>query len=158
VIPDGGVPRDVQRSRRKRAVRAKVLVRRLISRRELRIGLALWPDEGAGRPKMRGECRGHEGPCPYVACRHHLYLDVTRTGGIKLNFPDLDPWDLEQTCSLDVADRGGKVMERVGELMNLTRERVRQVEVVALRKLAAACSPELARDAPADDLPRVPVS
>jgi hypothetical protein len=56
-------------------------------------------------------------------------------GSLKLNFPDLEVWELPETCSLDVADRGGMTLEEVGEIMNLTRERIRQVEVRGLYKL-----------------------
>jgi hypothetical protein len=75
-------------------------------------------------------------PCPWVACKHHLYLDINpETGSIKINFPDLEPWELKNTCALDVAERGGITLEEVGEIMNLTRERIRQVEVRGLLKL-----------------------
>ena len=75
-------------------------------------------------------------PCPWVACKHHLYLDINpETGSIKINFPDLEPWELKHTCALDVAERGGITLEEVGEIMNLTRERIRQVEVRGLLKL-----------------------
>lgn len=88
------------------------------------------------RPKMRSECLEMERPCLFVSCRHHLYLDVNpETGSVKLNFPDKEPWDLEDTCALDVADRGGITLEEVGAIMNLTRERIRQVEVRGLEKL-----------------------
>jgi hypothetical protein len=88
------------------------------------------------RPQMRSECRNGERPCLYVSCRYHLYLDVNPvTGSIKLNFPDKEVWDLEETCALDVAERGGITLEEVGEIMNLTRERIRQVEVSGLEKL-----------------------
>jgi hypothetical protein len=67
-----------------------------------------------------------------------LYIDVSaRTGAIKLNFPDLEVWELGESCALDVADRGGTTLEDVGAIMNLTRERIRQVEVKALAKLEA---------------------
>jgi hypothetical protein len=90
----------------------------------------------ADRPRTRGDCVGGARPCPFVSCRHHLYLDVNpATGSIKLNFPDLAPWDLVETCVLDVADRGGLVLDDVGEILNLTRERVRQLEVRALLRL-----------------------
>jgi len=63
-----------------------------------------------------------------------LYLDVNeRTGSIKLNFPDLEVWELPETCALDIADRGGITLEEVGEIMNLTRERIRQLETAASR-------------------------
>ena len=42
---------------------------------------------------------------------------------------------MSETCALDVADRGGITLEEVGELVNLTRERIRQVEVLGLDKL-----------------------
>jgi hypothetical protein len=88
------------------------------------------------RPTHRAECRDDKRPCLYVSCRYHLYLDVNpMTGSIKLNFPDKEVWELEETCALDVAERGGITLEEVGEIMNLTRERIRQVEVSGLEKL-----------------------
>jgi hypothetical protein len=44
---------------------------------------------------------------------------------------------MNETCALDVADRGGATLEDVGAIMNLTRERIRQVEVKGLAKLEA---------------------
>lgn len=88
------------------------------------------------RPVQRSDCRGGQRPCLYVSCRYHLYLDVNpTTGSIKINFPDKEVWELEETCALDVAERGGITLEEVGEIMNLTRERIRQVEVSGLDKL-----------------------
>ena len=88
------------------------------------------------RPRSRSECRGGRRPCLYVACRYHLYLDVNpHTGSIKINFPDKDVHELEETCALDVAERGGVTLEEVGSIMNLTRERIRQVESTGLSKM-----------------------
>lgn len=88
------------------------------------------------RPRNREDCRMGDRPCPFVSCKYHLYLDVNpHTGSIKLNFPDLAVWELSETCALDVADRGGITLEEVGELLNLTRERIRQVEATGLEKL-----------------------
>ncbi len=86
------------------------------------------------RPQTRAECRDMPRPCPFVGCRFHLYLDVNpRNGNVKYNFPDKEPWQLEVSCSMDVAEaEGGVTLEEIGQVMNLTRERVRQVEVVAL--------------------------
>ena len=95
-------------------------------------------DREMPRPKRRLECVAGVRPCPYIACKYHLYLDVSpRTGSIKLNFPDLEVWELPATCALDIADRGGTTLEDVGAIMNLTRERVRQLEVKALTRLGA---------------------
>jgi hypothetical protein len=91
------------------------------------------------RPKNRSECATGPRPCLFVSCKHHLYLDVNpETGSVKLNFPDKEIWELSDTCALDVADRGGITLEEVGTIMNLTRERIRQVETRGLLKLRAA--------------------
>jgi DNA-directed RNA polymerase sigma subunit (sigma70/sigma32) len=42
---------------------------------------------------------------------------------------------MDETCCLDVADRGGTTLETIAQLIGLTRERIRQVEVRALLKL-----------------------
>lgn len=129
--------RKVRRSRADRP-RAKTIAPRRLTREELRqaeelSGMAVLDYE---RPATREECRQVERPCPFVGCRHHLYLDVNpETGSIKLNFPHLEVLELKETCSLDIADRGGVTLEEVGELMNLTRERIRQVEVRGLIRL-----------------------
>jgi len=133
--------RDQRRSRRHRTVRARTISTKRMTRRELELGRLLYPPDeepALERPKTRADCKGGVRPCPFVSCKHHLYLDVSaKTGAIKLNFPDLEPWQLEESCALDVADRDGTTLENVGRIMNLTRERIRQVEVKALAKLHA---------------------
>lgn len=90
------------------------------------------------RPRTWGECLLAEaGPCPWVSCKHHLYLDVGVDGSLKINFPDREPWELEETCALEVAEEGGVTLDVIGALMNITRERVRQIEVRLLRQLKA---------------------
>lgn len=95
------------------------------------------------RPRSRADCANGPRPCMFISCKHHLYLDVNpATGSIKLNFPDREVWELEETCALDVADRGGITLEEVGTIMNLTRERIRQVETRGLLKLRAVTEDE----------------
>ncbi len=95
------------------------------------------------RPKNRSECINAERPCLFISCKYHLYLDVNpETGSVKMNFPDKEIWELEETCALDVADKGGITLEEVGEIMNLTRERIRQVEMRGLEKIRVACDPD----------------
>lgn len=93
--------------------------------------------EWAERPCRRGDCENDTRPCPFVSCRYHLYLDVLPSGNIKLNHPGLEVWEMAQTCALDVADFNaeGLPLEDVGDLMNLTRERARQIETAALDKV-----------------------
>lgn len=145
---DKPVTREQRRSRRKREVRARTISVKRMTKRELELGRLLYPDvEDVVKPKTRAECIGSERPCPFVSCKHHLYLDVSaRTGAIKLNFPDLEVWEMNETCALDVADRGGTTLEEVGAIMNLTRERIRQVEVKGLAKLQALKDMNALRD------------
>ena len=89
------------------------------------------------RPRHRGDCAGQERPCPWVSCRHHLALEINpQTGSIKLAFPDIEVWEMAETCALDLADRGGMTLEEVGAVLNVTRERVRQIEGRGRRLLA----------------------
>jgi Sigma-70, region 4 len=132
------ITREQRRSRRKRDVRARTISVKRMTKRELEIGRLLYPESDYWKPRARAECVDGPRPCPFVSCKHHLYIDVSpRTGAIKLNFPDLEVWEMNESCALDVADRGGTTLEDVGAIMNLTRERIRQVEVKALAKLEA---------------------
>jgi hypothetical protein len=75
-----------------------------------------------------------------VTCRWHLYLDeakASRPGRVVVPWPNLEPWELPETCALDVADRGGMTLEEVGGILNLTRERVRQIQRIALLRFKA---------------------
>lgn len=84
----------------------------------------------AARPRTRGDCVDGPRPCPFAGCRHSLLVDVNpATGGVKLMPESAD------SCSLDVADRGGMTLEEVGQLTNVTRERIRQIESRGLRLL-----------------------
>jgi len=124
------------RQRRRDRPRSRTIAMKRLTREEMRQGVLLVPFMDYQRPTIRAECTCGERPCPFVSCKYHLYLDVNpETGSIKLNFPHMDVWDMPETCALDVADRGGITLEEVGEIMNLTRERIRQVEVRGLLKL-----------------------
>ena len=139
VATDGEAPevsRKIRRRRRRTRPRSKTIAMKRLTREELRVGALMYPPVDIARPTSRAECKEEMRPCPWVACKHHLYLDINpETGSIKINFPDLEPWELKHTCALDVAERGGITLEEVGEIMNLTRERIRQVEVRGLLKL-----------------------
>jgi Sigma-70, region 4 len=133
------VSRKVRRRSRRTRPRSRTIAMKRLTREELRLGALLNPPVDVPRPMTRSECANEIRPCPWVACKHHLYLDVNpETGSIKINFPDLEPWEMRETCALDVADRAGITLEEVGEIMNLTRERIRQVEVRGLLKLKMA--------------------
>lgn len=132
--------RDQRRSRRKRDVRARTVITRRLTTTDLEVGRALYPEQTAHlRPKTRGECEGGPRPCPFVSCKWHLYLDVhERNGSIKLNFPDIEPHEMKESCVLDVAARGPASLEAAGEYLNMTRERIRQLEVSAMAELSTS--------------------
>jgi hypothetical protein len=128
--------RKQRSTRRKRPIRARTVPIKKMTKEQIRLGRLLYPETDYERPRTRGECIGSERPCPFVSCKHHLYLDVnSETGSIKLNFPDIEVWEMTETCALDITERGGVTLEEVGEIMNLTRERIRQLEMSALTKL-----------------------
>lgn len=128
--------RKARSTRRKRPVRARTIPIKKMTKEQIRIGKLLYPETDHGRPKTRAECAGGERPCPFVSCKYHLYLDVNpETGSIKLNFPDIEIWEMAETCALDIAERGGVTLEEVGEIMNLTRERIRQLEMSGISRM-----------------------
>src|SRR5262249_14425373 len=135
--------REQLRSRRRWPTPGRTLSLKRTSKRDLELARMqtelleqLEPLGPIVRPTTRADCIDGPRPCPFVGCVHHLYLDATPKGSIKLNFPDLEPWELRESCCLDVASRDGATLEDVGGFMNLTRERVRQIEGRALAKVA----------------------
>lgn len=131
-----GGTREQIRSRRKRDVRGKTISVKRMTKRDLEFGKLLYPDTGHKKPQTREQCEGGYRPCPYVSCKYNLYLDASpKSGAIKLNFPDLEPDQLTESCVLDLAARGPQTLERVAELLNFTRERTRQIDVKILVKL-----------------------
>ena len=114
---------------------------RALKKREQReiVELAPWRKLHVLRPQTRGECVDGPRPCPWVTCRMHLYTDVSpKSGSLKINFPgrsiEYTLHAMRDTCALDVADRGGTTLEEVGELINVSMERARQIQEPALGK------------------------
>lgn len=146
--PDAGVTAPDEEvwsrasARRRGIPPKKTLAVRRITRLELAAGQAelqaLGADAPYERPRTRGDCAQVPRPCPYVACKYSLYLDVSATGSIILNFPHLEPGEMpaDRSCALDLAERGAMTLERIAVVTNLTRERIRQVEMKAMSRRA----------------------
>jgi hypothetical protein len=117
------------------------------------------------RPRERGDCAEVARPCPWVTCREHI-VHLRATAGLT-DEQVLDTLDgLAASCVLDVADgvllapaevvegeepTEGRVrsasqftatLEEVGQLLGVTRERVRQIEEKALGKLVSVARRE----------------
>jgi hypothetical protein len=140
---DNRRPNGTRDRRRQRPKSITIRNEDKLSRAEKREMLRL----GSWRPKLpanRGECMTGPRPCPHVSCKHHMHSDVDPdTGSLKVNFPELAPWAIAHSCALDLSDMGGLTLEETGHAMNLTLERVRQIEVLALRKMRRRMTPEM---------------
>jgi len=88
------------------------------------------------RPKTRLDCAEQPRPCPWVGCRHNLYLEVSPAGTLIVCQPG-EPGDMVESCVLDVVDKVGNLtLAEIGILFGITRERIRQIEEKALLKVA----------------------
>jgi DNA-binding XRE family transcriptional regulator len=79
------------------------------------------------RPVTRADCVDGPRPCPWAGCRHHLFATILPSGAIKPDRPDREVWEMDETCSLDLADRHSDGMEanEIAELLNVTDSSVR---------------------------------
>jgi hypothetical protein len=126
-----GVPRS-------RTLATKKLTRTMLAAYGAELDDEDFAELDVSRPRTRADCIDGPRPCPFASCKHHLYLEVnSETGAIKLNVPHLEIEQLKHSCALDVADDGEHTLEEVGELLNVTRERVRQIELAGLHQLKA---------------------
>lgn len=72
------------------------------------------------QPRTRGDCVDGPRPCPWSECRYHL--------GVRT----------AESCALDVAGGGGVTLAEIAAFFDLTRERIRQIEEIALRRFGVA--------------------
>jgi len=75
-----------------------------------------------------------------VGCRHHLAVDVNERGNLKFTTPNVPVERMSETCSLDVADRGGASLSEMAEMLGLSYQRTHHLvkEAVASAFVAAA--------------------
>jgi hypothetical protein len=62
---------------------------------------------------------------------------VKESGAIIYNYPDIEVSALVCSCALDVADQGDLCLEDVGNIMSVTKERIRQMWQDMRRKVEA---------------------
>lgn len=111
------------------------------------------------RPRTRGDCVNGPRPCPWASCRHNLLIDLKQRHDSQrapdvIEYGEVD--EIGETCSLDVADAGESTLNDIADMHSCTRERVRQIEGIAMRKIYK--SGLLRMLAQAHDLPDVPKS
>lgn len=108
-------------------------------------------------PKTRGDCMYVQRPCLHLLCRYNLLLRV-RVGYVRSNPNTSDSeiktsyWlddrvlqiiegkqvRIRHSCALDLAEMGGMTLEQIGDIIGVSRERVRQIEMDARRKMEAS--------------------
>lgn len=96
----------------------------------------------------RSECINGPRPCPHFECRHHIQgeelikissklantTDPIKVEMLSASYESKLPCN-QESCALDVAGSGSRTLEEVASIMDNTRERVRQIEIIALRKM-----------------------
>ncbi len=94
-----------------------------------------------GVPATRDQCKDGPRPCPYVTCRHHLWLllQEDRAGNpLRKAGTTLLPQSGD-SCSLDVAERLGALSEsKTAEVLGIDKSRVRSILRAGLTKLRDA--------------------
>lgn len=90
-----------------------------------------------GQPRTRRECP--QGPCPHVACKFHLWTDRVVRAGVVVDIRETPLFgDRRHTCVLNEIARGPLTLDAIGKMLDLSRERVRQIEADALARLRDA--------------------
>lgn len=102
-------------------------------------------EHDAMRPRTRGECIGGERPCPWVSCHHHI------NGEEPERILRVDADSDVPTCTLDVADEGGATLDAIAIALDVTRERIRQIEAKGLAKLRRPARAEILIEAAPHD-------
>jgi len=94
--------------------------------------------EATPRPQTRADCECGERPCPWVGCAYNLFLRVDeRNGIIKYTHPKIkDPLNVppNRSCVLDIADESALSVETIGEILNMSRISIAQIETAAVNK------------------------
>ena len=88
-------------------------------------------------PRRRSECLKRKRPCPWARCKHHFIWLVWHKLRDRSDDEITDCiTKIKHSCVLDIVDNYREMtLEQIGQLLNLTRERVRQIEEKAIRRV-----------------------
>lgn len=92
-----------------------------------------------GVPQQRADCVDGPRPCPYISCRHHLWLLEQRDRPGNPARGAQGAATLRPTgpsCSLDVAVKPHSLNE-VATILGVVPTRIHQITLLALKKLRA---------------------
>ena len=87
-------------------------------------------------PVQRSECPEYR-PCPFIGCKYHYGIDSGVINEKQVVRVAIGFLRIIDNCALDFVEDhpDGATLEEVGEALLLTRERVRQIELNARKKL-----------------------
>lgn len=109
--PTGATPLTDEERVRLARVRVRALV--FAEARALGVSMAEW-HAAPPTPLQRGDCERGPRPCPHLRCKYRMPV-----------FSSLG------SCVLDLADEGPRTLTQIGDALQVTRERIRQLEVKA---------------------------
>jgi len=95
-------------------------------------------DNGSARlnvyDQTDGACMDLVAPCDRIDCRYN----VIELESIRVGRPAEHIQDATEPCALRLADRGGMTLQEVADVIGVSRERIRQIEESALRRMRRA--------------------
>lgn len=84
------------------------------------------------KPTYRNSCLSFPRPCCFITCSFHM-LWAFHSHELKNLFTHSDDdivnhlFSLKATCVLDIADKGGVTLEEIAIVLDVSRERIRQI-------------------------------
>jgi len=79
------------------------------------------------RPKKRSQCVNGVRPCPWVGCRHHIIWAVNKIDRLSNDQIIEKISQMPETCTLDVADKGGLTVRELAAALGVSRSWVYQL-------------------------------
>lgn len=110
------------------------------------------------RPLLRSECEDGIRPCPYIGCRDHLLIELTKSGKIKPVGGSVDSTDEEivelllkmpETCSRDIGEE--LTWEAIGKLLGVSKVQARRQYLKARAKALHRGQPLIDDESDEDD-------
>jgi len=88
-------------------------------------------------PRRRLECVNKKRPCPWIRCKYHLIWPLWNKLRDRSDDKVADYiTEMKYSCILDAIDDYGEMtLEQIGQLFHITRERIRQIEEKAVRRV-----------------------
>ena len=81
------------------------------------------------RPTYRHQYAGGARPCPWIGCNYHLIWTVSKIDQMSDDKILKVLSEMPETCTLDVADKGGLSFRKLAIALGLSRSRAMQLVI-----------------------------